>query len=179
VEEDDEFGKIAAHSGGYPGFGTHMRWHTESGITVVALQNGRYAAPVKPAIPALRLLLGGKVENNLEITNELISAKSTAMKLIKKWDENLADAFFAVNMDRDFPRPIRKRMISEELDKCGVLLEEFQIIQSNNASHIKWVQSGSDMDLEIEIWLAPLKPIQAQVLKVSAVNFFNSTLDES
>ena len=101
------------------------------------------------------------------------------MKLIKKWDENLADAFFAVNMDRDFPRPIRKRMIGEEIARCGVLLDEFQIIQSNNASHIKWVQSGSDMDLEIEIWLAPLKPIQAQVLKVSAVNFFNSTLDES
>jgi len=43
VEEDAEHGRIVQHSGGYPGFGSHMRWHLASGIGVIVLANGTYA----------------------------------------------------------------------------------------------------------------------------------------
>ncbi len=32
-----------SHSGGYPGFGSHMRWHPDSGVGVVLLANSTYA----------------------------------------------------------------------------------------------------------------------------------------
>ncbi|MEN9325099.1 MAG: hypothetical protein RL414_853, partial [Actinomycetota bacterium] len=54
----------------------------------------------------------------------------------------------------------------------------FTIRESYNASHLKWIMHGEKKDLEIEIWLAPLAPLQLQVLKVSAVDLFNTGLHE-
>ncbi|WP_160268202.1 serine hydrolase domain-containing protein [Bifidobacterium biavatii] len=58
VKHDERFGDIAYHSGGYPGYGSNMRWHLDSGLGVVVLSNGRYATPSVLAIRALSLLLG-------------------------------------------------------------------------------------------------------------------------
>ena len=37
-------GRIVQHSGGYPGFGSHMRWHPATGIGVIVLANSTYAS---------------------------------------------------------------------------------------------------------------------------------------
>ena len=42
VIEDLVAGRIVCHSGGYPGFGSHMRWQMASGLGVVVLGNHRY-----------------------------------------------------------------------------------------------------------------------------------------
>ena len=42
VIEDLVAGRIVCHSGGYPGFGSHMRWQIASGLGVVVLGNHRY-----------------------------------------------------------------------------------------------------------------------------------------
>jgi CubicO group peptidase (beta-lactamase class C family) len=47
IEDDAEHGRVVQHSGGYPGFGSHMRWHLATGIGVIALANGTYA-PAQP-----------------------------------------------------------------------------------------------------------------------------------
>jgi CubicO group peptidase (beta-lactamase class C family) len=47
VEDDAAHGRIVQHSGGYPGFGSHMRWHLASGVGVIVLANGTYA-PAPP-----------------------------------------------------------------------------------------------------------------------------------
>src|SRR5262249_12762077 len=43
VEEHPAWGRIVQHSGGYPGFGSNMRWHPATGLGVIALGNGTYA----------------------------------------------------------------------------------------------------------------------------------------
>src|SRR5262249_50082576 len=43
VEEDRARGRVASHSGGYPGFGSNMRWHPETGTGVIVLANSTYA----------------------------------------------------------------------------------------------------------------------------------------
>jgi len=43
IDEDAGLGRVVSHSGGYPGFGSNMRWHPASGIGVIALGNGTYA----------------------------------------------------------------------------------------------------------------------------------------
>ena len=43
VEDDAARGRIVSHSGGYPGFGSHMRWHPASGTGIIVLANGTYA----------------------------------------------------------------------------------------------------------------------------------------
>lgn len=57
VKHDERFGDVAYHSGGYPGYGSNMRWHLDSGLGVVVLADGRYATPSVLAIRALSLLL--------------------------------------------------------------------------------------------------------------------------
>ncbi len=37
VEQHARFGNIVSHSGGYPGFSSHMRWNPETGFGVVAM----------------------------------------------------------------------------------------------------------------------------------------------
>ncbi len=44
AEEDREFGTIVQHSGGYPGYGSQMRWHPATGLGAVVLANSTYAA---------------------------------------------------------------------------------------------------------------------------------------
>ena len=43
VEEDPVFGTVVQHSGGYPGYGSQMRWHPATGIGAIVLGNGTYA----------------------------------------------------------------------------------------------------------------------------------------
>ena len=40
--DDIRYGRIIGHSGGYPGFGSNMRWHPASGLGVIVLANHRY-----------------------------------------------------------------------------------------------------------------------------------------
>ena len=47
VRSDLEMGTVVGHSGGYPGFGSHMRWHPASGIGVVMLGNRTYFPALK------------------------------------------------------------------------------------------------------------------------------------
>ena len=57
VEEDPVFGTVVQHSGGYPGYGSQMRWHPPTGLGVVVLGNGTYAAAGQLAAKLLAELL--------------------------------------------------------------------------------------------------------------------------
>ena len=60
IATDERFGDIVSHSGGYPGYGSHMVWHPTSGLGVIGLANGRYASPGRTAARnSLLALLGG------------------------------------------------------------------------------------------------------------------------
>jgi CubicO group peptidase (beta-lactamase class C family) len=43
IDEDAGLGRVVSHSGGYPGFGSNMRWHPATRTGVIALGNGTYA----------------------------------------------------------------------------------------------------------------------------------------
>ncbi len=57
VDEDPAFGRVVSHSGGYPGFGSNMRWHPATGLAVIALGNGTYSPMYALAELVLRALL--------------------------------------------------------------------------------------------------------------------------
>ncbi len=54
VDEDPALGRVVSHSGGYPGFGSNMRWHPATGLAVIALGNGTYS----PMYALAELVLG-------------------------------------------------------------------------------------------------------------------------
>ena len=45
VDSSPRFGTIVGHSGGYPGFGSHMRWHAASGLGADLIQLSFESSP--------------------------------------------------------------------------------------------------------------------------------------
>jgi CubicO group peptidase (beta-lactamase class C family) len=56
--EDSRYGRIVHHAGGYPGFGSHMRWHPATGTGVIVLANSTYATVRPLAASLLDAMLG-------------------------------------------------------------------------------------------------------------------------
>ena len=61
VRSDLEIGTVVGHSGGYPGFGSHMRWHPASGIGVIVLGNRTYFPALKIGEQMLSALVRAEV----------------------------------------------------------------------------------------------------------------------
>jgi len=57
VDDHPVLGRVVSHSGGYPGFGSNMRWHPASGTGVIALGNSTYAAMMTLAARILETVL--------------------------------------------------------------------------------------------------------------------------
>jgi CubicO group peptidase (beta-lactamase class C family) len=57
TEDDPRFGTVVQHSGGYPGYGSQMRWHPATGLGVIALGNSTYAGVGALAGEALAALV--------------------------------------------------------------------------------------------------------------------------
>ena len=113
IDEDSLLGRFVSHSGGYPGFGSHMRWHPQSGYGVIALGNLTYAPMNELATEVMNKIV---VEVNalpatkeLDIWNSTQKAVETVVRLLNKWDENIADKNFAMNVDMDKPREDREK----------------------------------------------------------------------
>lgn len=176
IEEDYGFGKIAGHSGGYPGYGSHMRWHTASQIGVIALANGRYASPVAACVPALKYLLSKVKQPVVKPSKECLTLQTKVNKLIDNWNEQLAEEIFGFNMDLDHPRSCRLKRISDSIEKIGGLISSTTNLEmrSENASHLAWKLAGNEGSLLIEIWLTPDLPAKLQVWKVSPIDLLNS-----
>ncbi len=60
VDAHPRYGTLVGHSGGYPGFGSHMRWHPDSRLGVVVLANSTYAAAYVLAEQILDVVLAGR-----------------------------------------------------------------------------------------------------------------------
>src|SRR5690606_21199560 len=56
VDHFPDLGQLVSHSGGYPGYGSFMVWHRDSGVGVVALANSKYAPATPLSMQTLRLL---------------------------------------------------------------------------------------------------------------------------
>jgi CubicO group peptidase (beta-lactamase class C family) len=61
AEDDAAFGSIIQHSGGYPGYGSQMRWHPATGIGTVVLANSTYASAGTLAAEMLAAVLRAQV----------------------------------------------------------------------------------------------------------------------
>jgi CubicO group peptidase (beta-lactamase class C family) len=173
VDDDSLFGRFVSHSGGYPGFGSHMRWHPEAGWGIVALGNRTYAPMMPAATEAMNLIIrdhfdaGASVESKL--WPETVEAMSAIEELLTFGNQSIADRWFAVNMDLDQPRSERMASIIELIGTRSKLSRVSESLKSTTPAHAKW-QVASDAGLiEIEILLTPTKPPKVQSLKVAKV----------
>lgn len=172
IDEDSRHGTVVSHIGGYPGFGAHMRWHLQSGIGVLALENGRYSSPYPTARQALKLILDETARPYAEpqVWPETITGREAVERLIRAWDPILAGEVFADNVDLDEPWSRRAADIAALVNEVQPAAEPLALIDSapdsNSAAHLAWTVPGRSSSLRCEITLTPSEPPKIQTLTV-------------
>lgn len=118
-----ELGQMVGHSGGLPGFGSHMIWLPEYDIGVVTLGNVTYA----PAVPVAGQMLRSIVTaadlsaRTVHPANHLLDAQIHVTRLIAEWSDELADEVTAINFFLDTPRAQWHAEIAQLHERHGAL----------------------------------------------------------
>ena len=173
VHDDLVIGQVVGHSGGYPGFGSHMRWHPASGIGVIALGNRTYAPMVRPCTDALTAFVTRKGAPVRTITRwkATDAARADVERLLEGWDADLADRLFAVNVDLDEPLEHRHGAIERIRERFGALTrDDGEPIESDSAGHLAWWMRGERGGrVRLEILLNAERPPRLQSLEIREV----------
>ena len=120
---DSRFGRVVCHSGGYPGYGSHMRWFPDLDLSIVVFGNTTYypaervvrdaidagwaAATGSPGTPLTRTTTAVPAPHH-PVASEQFETVLRAANLVIDFDEAAADELFTVNMDLDEPRAERR-----------------------------------------------------------------------
>lgn len=181
IEEHPAWGRIVFHGGGYPGFGSHMRWHPASGLAVVVLANSTYAAAhplagklldtllrAAPAPPPGQPRVHGPVPAPGTPWPETLAAQQAVDELLRSWDDAAADRIFAPNVAQDEPYAIRR-------DKAALTWQRLgppgsgaaRPAESRSPAHLRWWLHGERGDAAVEIKLTPEDPPRVQALSLA------------
>jgi CubicO group peptidase (beta-lactamase class C family) len=173
ADDDSILGRFVSHSGGYPGFGSHMRWHPASGWGIVALGNRTYAPMMPAATEALNVIIRdhvpAKIYSESDVWLETASAMNAVEELLTNWDDRLADAWFAVNMNLDQPRIERMNTILALVPSGANTLRVPGSLTTTTPAHAKWQVASDSGLIEVEILMSPTTPPKIQTLKVAKV----------
>jgi D-alanyl-D-alanine-carboxypeptidase/D-alanyl-D-alanine-endopeptidase len=172
VDEDPALGRVVSHSGGYPGFGSNMRWHPATGIGVIALGNGTYA----PMSPLTGLLLAALVpsSNTYQVAlapapaadkagdkagapwPQTLAAQEKANRLLTQWDDAAADALFTENVALDAPYNERRHAIGLLRERIGdFTADRSRPPESDTPAHRRWWLTGANGTVQAQIQLSP------------------------
>jgi CubicO group peptidase (beta-lactamase class C family) len=195
AEDDLAFGPIVQHGGGYPGYGSHMRWHPATGIGAIVLANSTYAAAgalagelladvlgARPAVPAHGYRMRGSVPAVDQADTgdgpaaarpwpETIAARNAVNGLLLSWDDAVAARLFTPNVAQDRPLPRRRADIGRLRERIGEFRPDpGQPAECDSPAHCRWWLVGEHGRANVQIRLAPLREplVQQLVLAVPA-----------
>lgn len=172
-------GPVVSHSGGYPGFSSHMRWSATSGHGIVAFGNATHSRLSVATTRAFDLFDSAADHAAVPILPALRSAATAATDLIRSWDDEKADTLFAgnVSLDESFDR--RRAAVSAAIASIGGLMpprtradEASSTVDANeqttSPAHLVWHIPGEAGRLRVEIRLTPEFPPRVQTFTVTA-----------
>jgi CubicO group peptidase (beta-lactamase class C family) len=187
VDEDPEYGRVVSHSGGYPGFGSNMRWHPATGLAVVALGNGTYAAMFALAELVLKALLTPSASYHVALAPtgntgasagdsgadtgaggpwpQTLAAADAVNELLRDWDDAAADALFTENVALDRPYSERRGDLALLRDRIGAFtVDAARPAESDTPAHRRWWLAGERGTVAVAIQLSPQRPPRVQSL---------------
>ena len=190
VDEDPVLGRVVSHSGGYPGFGSNMRWHPATGLGVIALGNGTYAPMSVLAGLLLEALLPRPASYHVALSPadpdspsapsatpvppagapwpETLAAADAVNRLLAGWDDNTADALFSENVALDAPYPERRHAVQLVRDRIGDFrADDARAAESDTPAHRRWWLTGPRGTVQAQILLNPERPPRVQSLTVA------------
>jgi CubicO group peptidase (beta-lactamase class C family) len=196
TEETSAWGRLVYHSGGYPGFGSHMRWHPETGLGVIVLANSTYAgASVLAARLMEEVLRAGAAQDtaarNTAARNtappvvhgpapapggpwpETLRARQVVTQLLARWDDEVAEQLFAENIALDEPLDRRRAKIARMWERLGAPdpgargRVALRAAEFDSPAACRWWLRGERGDTQVEILLTPESPPRVQTLSVT------------
>ena len=165
-------GRIITHGGGYPGFGTNMRWHPASGLGVIVLANGRYAPSGLLAREQLDELVRAEAApiRRTRLAAATQAARVAIEALMERWDDARAAAIFAMNVELDEPLAHRREALDRIRERHGALRpDDSEPTESRTPFHHAWWMTGDRGRVRIEILLSPELPPKIQAFNVTSV----------
>ena len=173
VIDNVRYGRIVSHSGGYPGFGSNMRWHHASGLGVVVLTNHRYGPATPLARDLLMTLLAADAApiRHVHAEPRTEAARASVERLLASWDDELARELFAMNIELDEPVLDRKTTIAMIRDRHGALRRDTtEPAESRTPFHLAWWLIGERGGrVRVEILLSPEATPKLQTFSVTSV----------
>jgi CubicO group peptidase (beta-lactamase class C family) len=171
VAMDCDLGVTLSHSGGYPGYGSHVMLMPDRGAAIFAFANRTYAGPGAPVWDsALSLLKAGALpgERPVPISSDLADSYRTAINIYQEGSLSESTSALAMNflLDRDadgWSRDLAKLKTqvgdcdtSAPLTAAGALAGEF----TWRCSHGR---------IKGSLLLAPTRPVKIQELRLAPI----------
>ena len=173
VRSDQELGTVVAHSGGYPGFGSHMRWHPASGVGVVVLGNRTYYPASAIGEQMLTALVRAEAAPIRRLTRApaLEAARDAVERLLSSWDDGLAAETFSMNVDMDEPIEHRRAAVEGLRETHGALRRSDEAPTSDTPFHVAWWLEGEPGRgrAKVEITLDPQPVPKVQWMELTSV----------
>ena len=189
VDEDPAFGRVVSHSGGYPGFGSNMRWHPATGLGVIALGNGTYAQMSAVTEAVLRALLPRSTAYQVALAPagagagagagpaagapggpwpETLAAAGAVNRLLQDWDDAAADTLFTENVALDRPYPERRADLAVLRTRIGAFtVDADRPAESDTPAQRRWWLTGEGGTVAVTIQLNPQRPPRVQSLTLA------------
>jgi CubicO group peptidase (beta-lactamase class C family) len=178
VEEHPIFGRIVSHSGGYPGFGSNMRWHPASGTGVIALGNSTYSAMQPLAARLLDLVLRRADPAAHGYLVPLAPAagpwpatrvaQQEVSELLQAWDDDRAARLFTPNVAQDAPFAERRHAIALIRARIGEFRDDAtRRAEFDTPAHCRWWLAGQRGVVQVQIQLSPELPPRVQSLTLA------------
>ena len=167
--EDLRCGRTVGHSGGYPGFGSHMRWHPATGIGVIALANGRYARPAEAVVEVLEDLVRRAPARAVFAPHAAFAdVKAQVDAALAAGDLASLQPLLADNVALDEALDRRATRIAELTARHGPLtpVGEPRVL---TPTQIQWLLQGERGAVAVEAMLTPEHPPRLQLLAVESV----------
>ena len=167
--EDLRIGRTVGHSGGYPGFGSQMRWHPATGIGLVALANGRYAQPGKALLPALEALVRrAPRRTRVQPLPAVLELKPLIDAALAAGDLTPLLPHLAENVALDEALDRRAAAISELPARHGALTPGD--VTALTPTQATWWLEGERGRVGVEVMLTPERPPRLQKLAIESVH---------
>jgi CubicO group peptidase (beta-lactamase class C family) len=183
VDEDPGPGRVVSHSGGYPGFGSNMRWHPATGLGVIALGNATYAAMSLVTGLVMEAILPRSASSHVALAPPraaretwvqgapwpgTLAAQDAVDRLLRDWDDAAADALFAANVALDSPYQERRLTIDLIRERIGEFApSDTRPAESDTPAHRRWWLTGERGTVQAQIQLSPQRPPRVMSLSLA------------
>ena len=150
VRIDERLGVSVGHSGGFPGYGSHMRWLPEHGVGVIALSNVTYGRMAAACLDALEVLadrdeLGPA--RGVRASPALVDASARAASLLSSWRDADADDLLADNVGPDEPYERRAAEAASLVARYGKL--EVGSLEAETPMRGSFPTAGGEVSVEL------------------------------